>query len=369
MLTLNSGAEETAWKSDLENLGLIVLDLSEDRRLVVDAVHPWNAAVVAERQPDVAAVIHAGRHPDRMPVHRCQIDYVGPWPPSEQAMRSINLVAESYGPRRTSLNVYFTNPEVDLVGGLTQFAGQTNRCAAIFVGKIPELSEGDISSLIRRGASVRYASGYPIGSNTDIQAIRLMSERGLRIPIVFYLHRGNMGTALDDAQQMLDITYQGGVSFVPATSHPQFNPSNGLELPSGVEFSEFLVKAYRQFPHFDDVFEPITSFTERLSKGVWSPEFNHYLPVRYRIDEDGLTHQYRCLPWRGVQSHIPPSSEQAPVASLSSACAKCRWFKTCGGCDATAETIFDLHCHHNMLFLEFFTRQMHENLCYSKQDG
>lgn len=357
------------WKNGLEQNGMIVLEHANDEHLVVDAARPWNAFLASEGDSDIVARLDAGRASSRPPVRRCHILYVGPWPPSDAATTAIHAVAQNFGPKQVRLDVYFTDPRPDLVNWLQRFAGETGRCAINFVGTIPELDEDEISVLVARGASVMYAAGWPDGSPVDTTAVRKMSNLGLRIPMIYFVHQGNIDTVIDDAVSMLDMTYHSGVAFVPACSHPLFDSDSQALLPEAGEYAELLVEAYRRFPHYDDVFEPIVSLVERLRSGGWSPEGNHALPVRYRIDASGVIQEFRQLPWQATSSIPDNEFNPSRLATISDECSACRWLKACGGCEKTSASIFRLVCKYQMLFLEFFVRQMHEHLLHSQQEG
>lgn len=369
MLSTDADSLAVSWARDIEQRGYIVLENSDDECLVIDAAQPWNAVLAQVGEVRVSENLEASRQQERLPVRRCEILYVGDWPPPDPAAQSIIAVAREFGARHTKFHAFPTNAQTDLVGGLNRFAGDSGRCAVNLNGAIPELDDDEIGTLIRRGASVTYTAGWPNNQAVDTDAIRRMSDLGLRIPVAYYVHRDNLGSVIADAERLLDITYHSGVSFLPACAHPLFRPEWESQLPDPDDYCELLVEAYSRFPHYDDVFEPIASLVDRLSNGGWDSVGDHDLPARYRIDSDGTINEFRQLPWQAV-----PVAAKMPVggrrlATLSDPCQSCRWLRACGGCDISTEATFAVICNHRMLFLEFFIRQMHERLSQSHNEG
>jgi hypothetical protein len=283
---------------------------------------------------------------------------VGPWPPGREATAAIERVAQQHGPRATRLLVYFGEERTDLVQGMIHFAGPTARCSVEFVGPLPDLDEEDVAHLIARGASVMQSAGWPIGAEPDLERIQRICELGLRVPVVWYVHRDNIGGLAAAADEILQAAYHSGVAFEPVCAHPQFTENDLEYVPAVDDYIDFLVEAYRRFRHFDDVFEPLRSLVHILRQGGWDPQAGRALPVRIRIDEGGDCREFRQLPW----SRAPHRPEWQPegAAAVSEICGSCRWLPICGGCEAASPDVFELVCEYRMLYLEFFLREMHQ---------
>lgn len=359
MLNRNqSNAETQSWITEIEDSGAIVLPC-DDYVLVVDSCRPWSAIVAKPNEPDV--VIRLKDHSLRMgrsPRLRREILYVGAWPAPDEANSAIIEMAAKGDPRTTYLRVFFTG-EADLIQGLEKLAGPNGRCTVRFFGQAPELSEEDLSTLLRRGASLTHTCGWPVDkSQPGLDHVTRLSELGLRIPVTIYVHKDNLSGLIEFAHKCLQSNYNAGVAFEPACAHPAFTLSDASQLPDAREFSELLVDAYEVFRHYDEVFEPIVSLVRNLQLGGWDPLSENDLPVRFRIDETGTVQRFRQLPWSSGDPAFAGSVGEEPVP-LSETCNSCRWKEVCGGCEKTDDNIFDLICNYRMLFLEYFVREMH----------
>ena len=156
-----------------------------------------------------------------------------------------------------------------------------------------------------------------------------------------------------DVEATLFQNFNAGFSMLPVCSHPIFSLESVSYMPPASEFVDVLMQAYQRFQHYDDVFEPMRSLIESLRRGGWDPVSDSPLPVRFRVGADGKVTRYRQLPWLSVEGTDSPE--------LATACQTCQWLKCCGGCEATAE-VFGTVCDYRMLFLEFFLRQMHQEI-------
>jgi len=359
----------TQWINDLGSNGVVALQKSGGDWFAVESLYPWNAAVVPEGAGDAHLRIASTRNQNRRPVRRCEVIYIGAWPAPEPAINTVRNVVANFRPRCVRFQVFLTDECSNLVTGLQDLGTAVRRCTVNLIGAIPELTEDEIEGLLRFGTRVTYAVGWPKGRQVNIDAIRRMSEIGLRIPVLFFVHRENIDTAIDDASQLLDVTYHAGVGFEPLCSHPLFNLDFYDLLPSGAHYAQFLTNAYRRFTHYDDVFEPIASLVDRLRNGGWCPVENDQLPIRYLVREDGSLHEFRQLPLE-ARPVVAVQPTAARSASIKDTCISCRWRPICGGCDNSSLAVFDLVCYYRMLFLEFFVREMHENLTdsYERQE-
>lgn len=356
-------SNDHTWADELECKGAIVLEDTDDQFLVVDAYHPWFAVRVPWGDPDAfqrLEKLKADANESSKEIRElCEITYVGSWPPSKEACDAIDEAGKRYGPKATRLIIHFSDPETDLVEGLNHFVGPDTRCTAEFLGPLPNLDEDDVAHLISRGVSVRQTAGWPLNNVPDLDRISQVSELGLRVPVVWYVHRENIAQVLESANTMLFTNYNAGVAFEPICAHPQFTLDAIDFVPSAEDYSEMLIDAYKQFRHYDDVFEPLRSLIRNLQYGGWNRELGHGLPIRIRIDGSGELYEYRQLPWRSSTDVEVPHDAGLQLAEP---CHACRWKATCGGCEQTDPQLFDLICEYRMLYLEFFVRKMHQGL-------
>jgi hypothetical protein len=119
--------------------------------------------------------------------------------------------------------------------------------------------------------------------------------------------------------------------------------------PDAEAYAALLVKAYRDYSHYDDVFQPVAELTDAVAQGGWCQVRNSPTDIRLFVTLDGVGvfRQIPALacPWAGwdrILTTDPALLGPDLVAAASrlfawegnAFCRGCAWRFVCGGIDA-----------------------------------
>ena len=120
-----------------------------------------------------------------------------------------------------------------------------------------------------------------------------VSRFGLRVPVVFYVDSGFMDVADELFVRSIQATQYSGLSLRHTWEDPLMAadevPRNGV---SPEEFLRVVAHAYKKFPHYDDVFEPVAPIMRRVDS-----RSDVKSQIRIMIDGDmvGIYHKIPSL--------------------------------------------------------------------------
>ncbi|MEM9368305.1 MAG: hypothetical protein AAGD07_20110 [Planctomycetota bacterium] len=327
--------------------------IHEDRVLSVDCRNPslgaWSFLGNGDLNPTPVAPESPGQAAPKPGA--CELVYIGRWPATDDALATLKEFACRYGPKRTSLKVFYERGS-DLLEGIRHAAGTQGRFTADFIGELPELTEEDVQTLASRGARLAAIAGWEQRFDQfDLDRLRWICEMGLQVPVVIYLDSDNASDSIDFAERCLEANYDSGVSFLPSILHPLCDPDHANSTnPWGIV--EALMTAYKKFRHHDLVMEPVRSVMESIASATAGEASELTESRRFRILEDGRTVAYR----KSASLAVHSVSLDRP---LNDRCSDCQWKYLCGGCEPLDGNAFESICIPFQVFFEVLVKEMH----------
>jgi len=258
-------------------------------------------------------------------------------------------------------------------------------------GPFPALSEAVKEGFANLGLHLGVVTGWwkgcsPAGwARLDRDTLRDLARFGFRVLLVCYVHARNIQSVEAILNPALEANEHSGFALPLASCHPHYDfCPEAPALPDPTAYAELLVRTYRNYPHYDDVFFPITDLASLVGNGGWCGRLE--VPARLHLlarPQMGvaLFRQLPALarPWLGWEQLLATRREEIVAALLAFQrqqfawehnpfCGACRWRYVCGGLDAQPEGappapgVFEAVCVHRKAFLEVLSLERTEAL-------
>jgi hypothetical protein len=245
-----------------------------------------------------------------------------------------------------------------------------------------EYREVEMETLFNLGVRLKYASGWIQDCPTDqipainVGVLRSLSEFGFRVPVEWYVHENNIQGFETTIQNLLIANFSAGFSLPLVSKNPYHRFESGFpNLPDALAYCQLLMRTYKQYPYYDDVFYPLNILALLVKEGGWIPRLNIPAAINFILDEKGHIGIFRQSP--ALNRHWSSISEIAatPLDGLRNRflqcasevwkwenvpyCRECCWRHICGGLDpnsngALSRDKLDTMCGYRKLFLEHF---------------
>lgn len=288
------------------------------------------------------------------------------------------------------LRIHFARPPVDYspllvwLGGLRRQHPKPRDLLILLFGRAPMISDDTKEFLLKNSILVEAVHGWwPDASSEDCaavddEALRDLTEFGLVVPVLWYVHQANIHEMPRLIESSLQSNYNSGFSTLPQ-AHSPYAAVGGPPKPALPEqFSELLVALYECHIHNDERFSPLNEIATRCNHPAW----NHHkrVPNHFRLlmSGDGSVRCFRQLPlyslvWLAcdevksmdaadILTRLSNFHERHYSLDNNSFCRSCAWRFMCGGLDGSQAgdeqaDSYVLTCYYRKLFLEAFVRQ------------
>jgi hypothetical protein len=252
------------------------------------------------------------------------------------------------------------------------------------VAPFGEYREAEMVALFNLGVRIKYASGWIQGCSADqippidADVLRSLSEFGFRVPIEWYVHQNNVQAFEATIQNLLITNFSAGFSLPLVSQNPyyRFEP-RFPNLPDALTYCQLLLRTYKEYPYYDDVFYPLNLLALLVKEGGYISRLNIPAAINIILDEQGWIGIFRQspalkYPWTNISEVAAASLDELQNQFLELVsyawqwervpyCRKCCWRHTCGGLDPNADNNvsrdkLDTMCGYRKLFLEHFAR-------------
>lgn len=269
-----------------------------------------------------------------------------------------------------------------MIKKLRESSARPNETHIELLAPLATYPQEQAEALFELGLRLRFVSGWTRSCPSNpplaiqIKAMRQFSEIGFRIPVEWYVHAGNMADFEEQIPELLANNYCSGFSLPLVSENPYYQfKMDSPEMPEAMEYCQFLVRNYRLYPFYDDVFSPLNILALRIRDGGWNSKLGLPAELRTLIDEQGvigLHHQCGALarqwataadvaatPLDVLERQFRQFASNAWQWEKNPFCAGCSWRHVCGGIDAmdgeSSKKDLATRCAHRKLFLEHFS--------------
>jgi hypothetical protein len=360
----------------------------------VCAVGPGGTHYQTLAADHIEQLFAAARRPDAQPPMRVWVDVPHGALATDGLDRALANLAEFLGDgTRSTITFHFPHDPRDwgatrrVVGRMRPLLKTPLHAGVELCAPFEEFRADDFEALFDLGVRLRFAAGWTAGCaadecrHVDAAVLRQFSEFGFRSVIEWYVHCNNAARFEEVLPDLLLANYASGFSLPLVSANPYYRFAPGFpSLPAAADYCQLLVRTYRQYPYFDDVFFPLTGLALLMREGGWQAAMGLPTHVGLVVREDGGVGVYRqspalALPWTDVASLAAATKDRLREDFAGFArdawrwernayCGGCRWRHLCGGLDAFApgdarEVDLDCMCGYRKLFLEHFARARH----------
>lgn len=211
-------------------------------------------------------------------------------------------------------------------------------------------------------------------SDKALENVAKLSKYGLFVVFNLYLENSFEPSQIDDiVKKLMFINYAAGFSVYPASHslHPKFY---GTPIETA-HWLEILVDLYKNFPHYDVLFEPVNEIANITSFGGWNTNLNVPRFIKISVTSDGELRIFRQNPNKGVRwaklSEISSLTHSQILTEFVKAVngrpqlvdRGCSCFDICRGVDdncpiAGSGEITSLECETRRFFIRAFSEQI-----------
>lgn len=287
-----------------------------------------------------------------------------------------------------AIDIHFPSREqniellVDVVRQVRRQLARSREVPINVLGPLNAINQADMQSMFDAGIRVRFVGGWspevPHHSQHDVDRdiLRAYAEFGFRTIIRWYVTANNVGSCEHLFESLLPVSYCSGFQLPLVSVSPFYRFSEGFPpLPTAQDYCKLLVRAYKKYSHYDDVFSPLSELAALAKHGGWHKELNIATVVHLTVDDCGIVSAYRqapslSVPWATIDEVISKSPTQV-LSSLvdfitfhfswnsNSYCLPCDWKHVCGGLDgfhpnSLQKCELDCLCQYRKLFLQHF---------------
>ena len=205
---------------------------------------------------------------------------------------------------------------------------------------------------------------------------------GFYVPIVWYVHAGNVDKMRESLLRSLARNYNAGFALPLISSSPFYEFSESQPaLPSADDYATLLRDAYLTYPYYDLAFSPMREIAEAATNGNWDTQASVSARCQVLISRGAAAAVFHHVPalarkWLNLDEINRLSADticaslldfrrRELAVALNPYCGGCRWRYVCGGMDVSTELehaerlygrYFEANCYARMLFLEMFIR-------------
>ncbi|MBN1392027.1 MAG: hypothetical protein JW947_04405, partial [Sedimentisphaerales bacterium] len=183
--------------------------------------------------------------------------------------------------------------------------------------------------LVMRRILTRFVLGPSLGYPADLKgdnarALSVMSEYGLRIPVLFYWSGQNAGEVAGLLKKALRLNKLGGAGILPHYVSPRYDCRNHFDGLNHNDFSDMFAFLYADKQLAEFIEEPVNELEQRLAGSAYSNNINAI------INKSGEILGFRRFPF--AAGRISTGKLQSKVP-MSGRCERCAWKQLCGGVD------------------------------------
>jgi hypothetical protein len=240
--------------------------------------------------------------------------------------------------------------------------------------------------LFHMGVRAEFVTGWWDGydseraENLSGHALRDLARFGLRVPLVCYVHAGNVGQVRSLIEEGLELNEHSGFALPLVFHHPHYRFAPGQPAPPDAEaYRRLLAEVYNDFPCFDELFYPVNELARLVGSGGWIPGREAPARVNLLATPAGGVGMFRLIPafarggvgWEELARVEPPSlagwlldrHAQEFSWEANPFCDRCSWRYVCGGADGwdgradSAAQVLRVACEHRKEFLDLFVRE------------
>ena len=309
------------------------------------------------------------------------IDFYVDWNNFSLQDRFLNLF-EAFNDFKLSVHIRAADKNPD-ISGILKFADfirekQKKDFVLIDVETDRAIDDSRFQDIFERRLIVRFPillkEDFSI-SDVSFENAANLSKYGLPVIFNLYLEKSFEPARIDEViKELMVINYASGFSVYPANYalHPQVY-GIPIETP---QWLEILVDLYKNFPHYDVLFEPINEIVNITSFGGWNSNLNIPRFLKILVSRDGELRIFRENPhkafrWtslseitsltssRILTNFIDTVNKHRPSVDTS-----CPHFEICRGIDDSclasgSDEIPPLECETRRLFIRAFLEQIH----------
>jgi hypothetical protein len=304
----------------------------------------------------------------------------------QHAASGVAALSEFLGPNvfttiiiHTNQSVFDYSPVCCFVKALRVNFNVAERVGIQLVAPFGEYREAEMQMLFDLGVRIRYAAGWISPEQIaiiDPNVLRGLSEFGFRVPILWYVHENNIESFESSIQNLLITNFSSGFSLPLICQNPYYQFEPGFpNLPDAVSYCELLTRMYQNYPHFDDIFQPLSFIALLARNGGWISQFNIPSLLHLIVDKNGELGLFRHSPALAERWCAISDVQQGPPAQLREQflhfaasswnweknvyCRECHWRHVCGGLDPESNFKLDRDkldtlCGYRKLFFEHF---------------
>jgi hypothetical protein len=268
----------------------------------------------------------------------------------------VDYLIGSLGPRgQVRLLLYFAAPPPSwrpaalwLADLAERYPGPVGRF--VLEGPFRPIPESDMLLLHQAGCQLSVVAGWPAGpEGWRPDVLRDLARFGFRAPLICYVDAGNIEVVPSWIEEACEASEHSGFSLPLVFQHPAytFAPSQPPG-PDAEAYAALLVKAYHDYSHYDDVFQPVAELTDAVAHGGWCRVRNAPADIRLALNQDGAG-VFRQIPaqarpwaeWNRILTADPALLGPSLVKTAATLfawegnafCRSCAWRFVCGGID------------------------------------
>jgi hypothetical protein len=266
----------------------------------------------------------------------------------------------------------------------TAFTGKEKAWIEL-LGPFGYMEDDTKRELHRLALQIAYAPDWQNAESTadspwDPDVVSDLAEFGIRVPIVWYVHDGNIDAIADLLEASLVANYESGIALPLACESIYHRAESDAPVLAdrSDDYLRLLHRAYRDFPHADDQLAPIAELAQVALRQKYNGR-PRGLPVQLLAERSGLK-VFRQIPalgrpwmnWDQVDATEPSEfrakldafCEKEFIENAHWQCDGCQWRGLCGGSDVTDSSNLDNYravqeaiCQYRQVFLEAFLWQ------------
>ncbi|MDR3199390.1 MAG: hypothetical protein LBU34_16095 [Planctomycetaceae bacterium] len=247
----------------------------------------------------------------------------------------------------------------------------------IFIrGTFREINEKDLQFFLSNNIRLQFVCSQqesPYLTEAEHSILRRISDKGFRIPVVWYVNNNNINNILDTIEDVMLSNRYSGFLLPLASFIPQFIPRLNVqqEDPEKEYYIKLLVNIYKQYTYFDDVVFPLNMCLSKVKYGNFNESFLIQRLFNMEIDASGSIYLYSNNPqnsiyWKNISQlsllemneiFFLLSNFLSNLPQTNITCSDCTYRALCGGEFSEKKILKSTGCAVNQFFIKAFLWQ------------
>jgi hypothetical protein len=189
-------------------------------------------------------------------------------------LQLLNSLSSTYF---VNIVIWFSSPPLSWQDILFSFRSlkNTSNVAITLVGSFSMITDIDKEFLFSQNIKLIHCQYSPQLKSDTPDVIKNLCKFGFRVPVFLFVTNENISFLQKHFNFWMDLNYNSGFALPLLIDSPFFHPNENFTytLPNAREYILLLLDVFKQYPLYDEVLFPLSSFAARSFRGNWNDLF------------------------------------------------------------------------------------------------